>query len=262
MANGVAVRKRVGSLSASELRALRNAYAAIKRIPDSGGYNYWAGMHGTPGNYCWHVRQMLSSGVLGNLFLPWHRAYILYLELALRDQDPNVALPWWDWTGGRVPRAFSDRTVGDNPNPLYKAHINILNRDTVRFPGQGIDTTINHLPSLQDINRLYSETNYVDFSRKLQQIHNRIHVWTGGQSGGRGGDMALQTTAAYDPIFWSHHAMVDRVWYLWQLKNGVNNIPRGYLSQILTPFNLTVSDVLDIGALGVEYAVAGATIGT
>jgi hypothetical protein len=45
------------------------------------------------------------------------------------------------------------------------------------------------------------------------------------------------------------------------LREGRSNIPQGYLSQILTPFNLTVSNVLDISALGVEYAVAGAAIG-
>jgi tyrosinase len=262
MANGVAIRKNVDNLSRPELRVLRNAYAAIKQISDSGGYDYWAGFHGTPGNYCWHDSQALSSGVMGNLFLPWHRAYILYLELALRDQNPNTALPWWDWTLGQaVPKAFSDETVAGNPNPLYRAHINILDRNTFRFPGQGIRTDTTRLPTPGEVKALYSIPNYKDFSDALQQIHNAIHMWTGGRSGRRRGDMQKQATAAYDPIFWSHHAMVDRVWYLWQLKNGVNNIPRGYLSEILTPFRLTVSDVLDISALGVEYAVASATIG-
>jgi hypothetical protein len=45
------------------------------------------------------------------------------------------------------------------------------------------------------------------------------------------------------------------------LREGRSNIPQGYLSQILTPFNLTVTNMLDISARGVEYAIAGATIG-
>ena len=49
--------------------------------------------------------------------------------------------------------------------------------------------------------------------------------------------------------------MIDRVWYLWQLRNGVNNIPAEYMDVILAPFRYTVRDVLNINAMGYEYAV-------
>ncbi len=32
------------------------------------------------------------------MFLPWHRAYLYFFELALQDRVPEVAIPWWDWT--------------------------------------------------------------------------------------------------------------------------------------------------------------------
>lgn len=66
--------------------------------------------------------------------------------------------------------------------------------------------------------------------------------------------MGSVATAAFDPIFWSHHVMIDRVWYLWQLQNGLHNIPPDYLDKALPPFSLTVRDVLDINSLGYEYA--------
>jgi tyrosinase len=49
--------------------------------------------------------------------------------------------------------------------------------------------------------------------------------------------------------------MVDRLWYLWQLRNPGAGVPDGILNQALEGFPLTVAQVLDINALGYEYAV-------
>jgi tyrosinase len=261
MANGLILRKRVDALSGQELAAFRNAYAKMQGLMDNRGYNYWAGVHGIPQHYCWHHSSRLPrTGPSLNLFLPWHRAYIKYWELAMRDQDQNAVLPWWRWYGG-FPAAFNTPNVGGNPNPLYKAHISRpnanppINRDTRRFPGQGVSLS---LPTSSDIAALYNITQFQQFSNQLEGIHDRIHGWTGGISGGVGGDMGTVATAAYDPIFWSHHCMIDRVWYIWQLRNGVNNIPAEYMDVILAPFRYRVRDVLNINALGYEYAVGAA----
>jgi tyrosinase len=80
-----------------------------------------------------------------------------------------------------------------------------------------------------------------------------VHGWVGG-------DMGSIATAAFDPVFWAHHAMIDRIWYLWQLKHGVNNIPADYLGRALFP-GYTVKDVLDISALGYDYAGAAVAAG-
>src|SRR6267143_7007941 len=124
MADGLILRKNVDTLSDAELAVLRNAYAKMMQITDNRGYNYWAGLHGVPQFYCWHhSRSRRSGGMAANLFLPWHRAYILYFEHAARDQDPNAVLPWWDWTSPQshatgVPAAFSTPLVNGQPNPL------------------------------------------------------------------------------------------------------------------------------------------------
>jgi tyrosinase len=66
--------------------------------------------------------------------------------------------------------------------------------------------------------------------------------------------MAEVATAAYDPIFWSHHCMIDRIWWLWQLRNGNSGMPPDLLDLVLEPFNLTVKNVLSIYDLGYDYA--------
>jgi tyrosinase len=220
--------------------------------------------------------------------LPWHRAYLLYFEHYLRDQDPDVGVPWWDWSSNRslevgVPAAVSAEVVDGQPNPLYKAHIRATDyvapnlrerydRDTVYSPDRPselrrkllevIEKTIADkdadrpisdrlIMALRSIRQFEGDSG---FSATLRDIHDFIHGWTGG-------DMASVGTAAYVPIFWSHHSMIDRLWYLWQIENGVNNIPVDHLPVVLQPFGLTVSAVLDIAELGYEYAVSDVVVG-
>ena len=54
--------------------------------------------------------------------------------------------------------------------------------------------------------------------------------------------------------------MIDRLWYMWQIKHGVNNIPASLLPLVLTPFSMKVQDVLSVNALGYEYAVSLITL--
>ena len=59
--------------------------------------------------------------------------------------------------------------------------------------------------------------------------HTSVHVWPGdpgsstvGNDGEEhaGADMGFLGTAARDPVFYSHHANVDRMWHLWSTKLG------------------------------------------
>lgn len=259
------VRKSADDLSAAELKALRAGYAQAQSILDNRGYNHFAGLHGIPNWYCWHHSHVQGSTANANLFLPWHRAYLLYFENAIRDQSPQtpkVGLPWWNWSSAQshlsgVPEAFSVATVGGQNNPLYRAHIVAptatppINRMTRRFPGNPAA-----LPTQNRIENLLNVNQFTDFTNQLEDIHDGIHGWTGGNNGTVGGDMGSVGTAAWDPIFWSHHCMIDRLWSLWQLRHGVANITPAFLPMVLQPFGLKVQDVLSINALGYTYAVS------
>ncbi|KAI9785538.1 MAG: hypothetical protein M1839_009279 [Geoglossum umbratile] len=62
----------------------------------------------------------------------------------------------------------------------------------------------------------------------LESIHNSIHVYTGGTGNGMdnpGGHMSYSDYAGFDPIFWLHHANVDRLFAIWQ---GIN--PKSYVT--------------------------------
>jgi tyrosinase len=67
--------------------------------------------------------------------------------------------------------------------------------------------------------------------------------------------MGVIGSAAFDPIFWSHHTMIDRLWWLWQ-QNGNSTISPDLMDAVLQPFTFRVRDVLNINDLGYEYAAA------
>ena len=136
----MAIRKSVRNLSVEELANLRYSLSVMMSINDNRGYAYLAGIHGIPQNNCEHGESETVSDPNFRLFLPWHRAYLYWFELYLQDalNDLSVGIPWWDWTAVSsrtegIPRAFSDSTVNELSNPLYKFHVNLpewVNLDT------------------------------------------------------------------------------------------------------------------------------------
>ena len=275
---GFLLRKAVRNLTEPELSNMRLAYEKMMQIKDNRGYAHYAKNHGVSDWLCWHGPKTVWNVPDARLFLPWHRAYLYRFEQALQDQIPDVTIPWWDWRAkqgqdDKIPEAFAVEEVNGNRNPLYKFFMNVpnsnppLNRYTIRFPGI-FDGTSNPptLPSSESIeNIIKNRSNFDDFSDSIENIHGLIHVWTGGRKSQNGqmifGDMGSVATAAFDPIFWSHHCMIDRLWWIWQMEHGTRNIPSVYLDLVLEPFDLTVRDVLDIYDLGYDYAGIEKSVG-
>ena len=241
-------RKNAALLSDQEQGALRQAWEEIKQISetvrsDNRGFFEHAGLHGVPYWLCPHHLPQ-------RLFLPWHRAYLYRLEQALQDRVPGVTLPWWDWVSTRViPGPFA----GGADNPLAVTRTLVAEAD--RREGRPVveetfrgDNPPDRLPTQQQVDDALAEPSFVVFSDALEDIHDGVHGWTGGTMG----DVAY---AAFDPVFWAHHCMIDRLWWLWQQDNRINAVPTaGWEDIVLEPFNMTVRDTLVANALGYEYA--------
>ena len=65
------------------------------------------------------------------------------------------------------------------------------------------------------------------------------------------GDMLSNLTASYDPVFWPIHVNIDRTWWEWQRRNS--NATPFDLDSVLSPWNYTIRDTLDIAQFGYEY---------
>jgi tyrosinase len=265
------IRKSVRNLSPDELGKLRAAFDKMMKIKDDRGYGAIAGIHGLPLPIsCVHAERRVETDPNFRLFPLWHRAYLYIFELGLQDaaSDPTITIPYWDWSVEAfrkegIPKAFSDPTVDGSPNSLFKYHVELPPTDLSRF----IDTTEcpkslvfdTHrepnsrfgpsLPTDTEVKKVLAEKDYGFFSDALEQIHNRVH----GFVGGRCGDMSYPAFAAFDPIFWAHHSMIDRLFYLWQLDTK-HTIPLSLRDTVLKPFELTVGKILNAYELGYDYA--------
>ncbi len=80
-----------------------------------------------------------------------------------------------------------------------------------------------------------------------RRFHSRKDMYTQPQFG----DMFSNLTASYDPVFWPIHVNVDRLWWEWQTQNP-NGTPVE-LDAILSPWNYTQRDTLNIARFGYEY---------
>jgi hypothetical protein len=260
-------------------------------------------------------------------FGPWHRYFLLRFEQALQAVDPSVMLPYWDWTdhSGTDMVLFQDDFIGPNGGaggsgggtvqsgyfafnapallpPWWPAglagwrirpELAMANGTTLR---RFLDPFAN-LATASHVDTTMAKPTYEggagnSFRQALEagsRMHNAGHGWVGGH-------MSDPTASPNDPVFFLHHANVDRLWAMWQIDNhggpgfypaagrpvghnlndpmwpwvgamggfGSNNLPSGI---VLPDFSadpvITPADMLDHRGLGYAYdteAVVGVAL--
>jgi tyrosinase len=244
------IRKDIRQLSDMEVNLLRNAYEGLYSISnpnDQRGYEWIAGRHGYPGNYC-HTNE--------SDFYVWHRAYMYEFEERLRDAQvrqtgtASVTLPYWDWTlvdpvkddATGIPKVCSEPTYTDlltgetKDNPLFSAYSIATGKKTTRSPGQ-LAAYVNQRK--RQVDDALADPDFISAQSKINfGPHGNVHIYTGG-------DMRSIRTAAFDPIFYFHHAMIDRIWWLWQRRHGNSTVPAAQRAFVAAPWSYTGEQCLD-----------------
>lgn len=174
------------------------------------------------------------------MFLPWHRAFLMDFEAKMRIalNDPTYAIPYWDWTDD----ANSPGHIGKLWDPLFMGQGNPVNTGPfANIPGQPpqwitISPNGEFGPNLQrgltDDSADFQYTDktiaancfsklYIAYDKFRVALesgpHGNMHVWVGGSAKGKLlGQMASVPNSVNDPVFWLHHANVDRMWAEWQ----------------------------------------------
>ena len=208
-------------------------------------------------------------------FLPWHRAYLAWFEDTIRrltGQD-DWGLPYWDYSDpGRpetrtVPVEFSvkSRTVAGDVvvNPLF-----VPGRSTAPLPFADVNVVgaLSEVEFVKDVPEVgFGGADRDGFFGAVESLpHNYVHVDIGAL-------MESPATAGQDPIFWLHHANVDRLWEVWRaLPGSVGLTDPGAASALLVtqwesavfwfgderaPARYTMADVEDLSSekMGYEY---------
>jgi len=177
-------------------------------------------------------------------FPPWHRGYLIALEAQVRACVVSLggpatwALPYWNYFGPgnqfNIPPAFTQKKLPDgSANPLYvtarygpdgdgNIYVPIppVNQDCMSndvYTGSSIKTK---LPGFGGPATGFSHGGRTSGNLESNP-HNQVHGFVGGSSpAGQEGLMAIPALAALDPIFYLHHANIDRMWAVWDEANG------------------------------------------
>jgi tyrosinase len=225
------VRKKHSNLTAAEWQAFVNSVNALHGVQAAApAYRDFVKVHSTAMSMqgmSWAVHTM-GPTMPGRNFLAWHRWFLRQFEKRLQKLDPNVFVPYWDWIADpQIPAALS--------SPGLLAGWSVT-RDWV--PSQ--------MPSAAVLAGATTQKTFIFFQRMLESgAHAAVHIAVGG-------DM---DSASADPVFWLHHANIDRIWAAWQKKTSKKKPPN--LNEILQPapmFGVKVSSVLSITKLGYRYA--------
>ena len=76
---------------------------------------------------------------------------------------------------------------------------------------------VSFIPRRHNTFNLFTRAGFTGFSMQCEAIHNSIHLALGYGSNDTIGHMASPDVAAFDPIFWLHHANVDRLTAMYQV---------------------------------------------
>lgn len=177
-----------------------------------------------------HTRASVLQAHGNSGFLPWHRAYLLDLERELQAIDPSVSLHYWRFDQA-APKVFHRDFMGV-PNAAGRVQFNASNPlqfwSTDGVPGIDRVPIFNTssepapgppgFPVLDEDDTLALGNDFASFREIESSPHGAAHV-----SFGRVPVLSFISRvpiAARDPLFFMLHCNVDRLWALWQRKNG------------------------------------------
>jgi tyrosinase len=188
----------------------------------------------------------------GPVFLPWHRYMLLVRENELRIilSNDDFRIPYWDWTSDSPAPGdsglWADDVMGGLGFPVssgpFQRNSSVGREWEIKLamnPSTGQLQRVSRglrrdlgvsgsIPSASDVRDALllptydalpwdNNSSFNAFRQRAESLHNVVHVWIGNRSG----DMSL-ATSPNDPVFFLHHANVDRLWRAWQEQYGLN----------------------------------------
>ena len=159
-------------------------------------------------------------------FLAWHRMYIYHLEKIIRKTSgyKDFALPYWGYTN--LEDSLKARVM---PSPFRDAKSSL-------YQSARLDSLLNGAPingktaRRLSLTKLNEYNTYALYNQNIDRApHGAMHNYIGYGNDytpsklkpneiwqkNTAGMMAEVATAAFDPIFWLHHANIDRIWQQW-----------------------------------------------
>lgn len=206
-------------LTPAEVTQLKAAYQAMRALDtsdpsDPRGFTQQANVHC---HHCATSDPALQMHFTWRFFA-WHRAYLYFHERILGKliNNANFRLPFWGWDSAgfrALPTPYV--TPNDPSNPLFNSTRGLA--PGTALPDTSVGSTI--------INNVLTLGSFDDFGGTASgsgtpegSPHGTVH-------GDVGGDMGFFSSAARDPVFYQHHATVDKLWSDWNKASSTHTNP-------------------------------------
>ncbi|ORX91113.1 Di-copper centre-containing protein, partial [Basidiobolus meristosporus CBS 931.73] len=247
----VTIRKEVRQMSAQEWDDFVNAIKRLHTGPPPTIYDKFVDIH----------LQSVPVAHAIPAFFPWHRMFVKAFEQQLQQINPNIAIPYWDWTiDSQAPEksvVWSAKHFGSSGDancvtdgPFAGWIMNTPKPHCLRRKwNKGKQISALYPPEL--LSKILNEAkSYSEFRSAVEAApHGLVHV----NIGSDGGDLSTMWSPN-DPIFWVHHSFVDKIWSDFQLLkpalagtyDGRDKSNRTVtVNDVVTPFNVRVGDILN-----------------
>ena len=187
-------------------------------------------------------------------FLPWHRLQLVWFErlVARASGKADFAMPFWDWDDDKVPASFWS-------DALFTQGRRVRPNDTISgFMRQYGYVLRGRLTDSFDtfFGRARTANGQGTFSGSAEWGgHNLMHTFVGG-------DMGDLRSSPNDPLFWLHHANIDRIWSIWRARHPRQVYPRAWREELLGGFidpqgrvapSVTAATTIDTATFGYAY---------
>jgi len=188
-------------------------------------------------------------------FLPWHRGYLASFEAIIRETivaeggPSEWTLPYWNYNSSatdakKLPVAFRSKFLSDGvtPNSLYvPQRYGVQSDGTIEFmePRRiSLESAFRQGEFTADLGGFGGPDTGFFWGAGNKAVgaledtpHGIVHVLIGSAAVDEDPDlsqmglMSHPRTAALDPIFWLHHANIDRLWDVWLNRDADNVNP-------------------------------------
>jgi hypothetical protein len=197
-------------------------------------------------------------------FFTWHRLYLYYFEQVLQKaaNDPNLRLPYWDYTDPAnlaMPAPYTSATYFDAQGHIEANALNEPRRTPGWNPpgGNMLDATATNINDPLKDKIFFDTTTATGFQSAIEgNVHGYVHCTVVPCPGP---DMGAVGYSANDPIFWAHHANIDRMWDCWTSLGNTNPTNTQYLNKsfsfVNADGNLVTNKVADLfnGTIKFDY---------
>ncbi len=200
--NSQSIRKNYTEMTQAERNNLVSAFYQLRTGPDlindiAVFHGAFFNFDGTPDSLQPDIHFNLPDEPQRDIFFAWHRRQLIEVERAMQNINPYISIPYWNTsTDQSLTSPLWDQNFMGQFNTDWNLQRNLGGNDMLPMPSE--------------VAQVQAQTNFLIYSDMMERgpVHHGPHRWVGG--------IMNATVSPRDPVFYLHHAFIDKLWQEWE----------------------------------------------